>query len=471
MSLITTVGGIDVSNLIKLSSIEITDELNQINTLKFKMSGTASDRPEIGEEVIMTYNGNRIFAGTIDDITEREYGGKLLWEIECVDYNQLCNRFLVIESYRDLTAGQIVRNIINNFMPNEGVTVNNVEDGPTVVEAIFNYETVAKALDRLSDKTGYVWYIDYNKDMHFHDRSTNSAPISITDENKYAYNFQVHKTREEFRNAQYIRAGKDKTDTRTEYFVGDGKRQTFTVKFPIAEEPIVKVNDQIKTVGIRGAETGYDWYWNEEEKEITQDDNGTPLTETDVLSVTYKGLFPIVVAAEKGQAIEERKAVEGGSGRYYDIQDMPNIKNSEAALEEANGLLAKYGTIPETVTFDTFEDGLRSGQLIYIKKSMHDIDGFYLISSVIGKPAGFNFGKLVFMYSITALSGTNVGGWIKFFKKMAQAGRIFVIRENEVLIKLKTFEEKLKISDSLTIEKGAPESRIGYAQIGFSEVA
>ncbi len=53
---------------------------------------------------------------------------------------------------------------------------------------------------------------------------------------------------------------------------------------------------------------------------------------------------------------------------------------------------------------------------------------------------------------------------------MSESGGKFVIRENEVLIKIKSFSETLEITDSLSIATAAPETKIGRALIGYSEV-
>jgi len=471
MAVTLSIAGVDRTSLLQVNTLSISDELNSRNTCDFVLADeTGSYRPAVGEEVIITENGTRRFAGTIDD--KQEYvlpsTNTLKIRVTCVDYNQICDRHLVARVYENQALGDIVHDIVAQDLAGEGITTNNVQDGPVITKAVFNYMTVAEAFNELAELTGYAWYIDYNKDLHFFSRETNTAPFSLSDtSNNFRY-MTVRQTRGQYRNKQYIRAGQDITDLRTEQFVGDGANKTFVLAFPVAKQPTITVNGVSKTVGIRGVHTnGYDFYWSKGEKEITQDDAASALTSSDTLEVTYQGFFPIILVAQADQEIDDRKATEGGTGIYEAIEDDPNIDSQNLAQQRADGLLRKFGRIPRIVEFETDEGGLAAGQLISIDVTDYNLSGQFLIDSVQANDVKGQFLR----YRVRALDGETLGGWPEFFKKLAQAGRKFVIRENEVLILLRRFKDAVVCSDSLTVSSGAPENRVGYLQIGFGEVA
>ena len=479
----TEINSVDVSAKIKRDSIRVPDELNERNQVSFILRGSPSDRPAIGQEVIMYEDNTKTtkkFAGLIDDKLETELGDFLKWDILCVGYESILDRFRAPESYTGRAAGYILKDLVSQFVPAaEGITTTNVENGPAIEKAVFGYDwTIAKCLDKLSDITGYFWYVDYDKDLHFEDRTKNAAPFNVDDDSDI-YDFSVHNTREEYRNQQYIRAGNGVSIEISDSFVGNGEQRTWHVRKPFAEEPVITINpgeagEIVLTgadIGILDIETGKKYYWNKGETHIVQDDGETLLTISDTLKITYKYLFPIRAFAQDGVEIEARKAIEGNSGIYTHVEDRKSINNSDAAEQEATGLLAKYGEIPEKINYMTFVNGLQAGQLQTITRSNHDIDGEYLISSVSFQPIGWNNGNIQYAYNVTTLSGDYIGGWIKFFRKMADAGKEFVIRENEVLIKIKVFWEDLSITDSLTIDTNSYETRVDNAKSDFSQAS
>jgi hypothetical protein len=471
-----TIGGENKISLLQVSSIHVTDVLNSRNTCNFTLiEKTGEYRPVVGEEVIITVSGTKIFAGTIDVVVEQtitQAGSEMYYFVTCVDYNQICDRHTVAEVYDNEAVDDIIKDIVDTCLADEGITYANVEPGPTIEKAVFVYRYVNDVFNELSDITGCDWYIDYDKDLHFFARESNVAPEEITDESKNYRRISIEKTREQYRNRQHLRAGNDITDERTESFTGDGEVETFTLKFPVAKVPTSITVDSgggpvAKTIGIRGVDTDKDWYWNKNYREITQDDSGTTLTNADTLAVTYQGFFPIRIRVDKEDEISDRAAVEGGSGIYEHIEDDQSIEDRTSAEDKAMGLLRRYGTIPEIVRIETDTAGFKAGQLLTIDISKHNLSGKYLIRSVsTSEPT-----KDYLRYEIEALSGENIGGWVDFFRRLVQAGKKYVIRENEVLIRIIGFSETVTISDSLSVSSAAPESRIGYAMIGFCEVS
>ncbi len=470
MATVLTIGGVDKTGLLQVNTLRISDNLNSRNTCDFTLlDPTGAYRPSVGQEVIVTDGGTRRFAGTIDEVQEEQPLGTtaLVLQCQCVDYNQIADRHLVARVYENQTIGAIVRDIVMQDLAGEGVTTTKVQDGPTITKAVFNYMSVAEAFNSLAELTGYAWNLDYNKDLHFFARETYVAPFSLSDTSANFRNMTVRQTREQYRNRQYIRAGQDITDPRTESFVGDGASKTFVLAFPVALVPIVTVNGASKTVGIRSLDTGKDWYWSKGEKEITQDDAAAALASTDTLAVTYQGLFPIILASQADAEISSRATTEGGTGVYEAIEDDQSIDSQTLATQKADGLLRRFGRIPRIVEFETDTGGLVAGQLITINVTAHNLSSQFLIDSVQAQDMAGQFLR----YRVRALDGERLGGWVEFFQKLAQAGRKFVIRENEVLILLRRFADAMVCGDSLTVSSAAPESRVGYAAIGFSEVA
>jgi hypothetical protein len=74
------------------------------------------------------------------------------------------------------------------------------------------------------------------------------------------------------------------------------------------------------------------------------------------------------------------------------------------------------------------------------------------------------------VWTIEALDGESVGGWASFFAALTGVGRQVEFRENEVVVLLRALNETVTLTDTLTANSAAPESRVGFALVGQSEV-
>jgi hypothetical protein len=423
-------------------------------------------RPDDGAELFVLENGTRRFGGNLIDPQEVASPGNELLFIEgtAIEFSAICDRRLVARAYADKTLKQIVVDIVAQDMGDEGIDTSGVEDGPTIKKAIFNWEPVTQAFNQLAELTGMSWWIDENKVLHFCDRaSITGAPL-----NNLAIrngSVRIKRDRQNYRNHQVLRAGAGLTDSRTERFVGDGKRQTFNTSYKMGTEPIVTVNGVAKTVGIRQVETGKDWYWNKNVTELSQDQAGTVLTSGDTLAVTYQGLFPIIISAQRGAEVAGRKVIEGGSGRYSKVEERSNIETIDAAISATQAILDRYGTIGTSVTCYTDTPGFAPGQLSTVDFPQHGLSGYFLIESI---SAEWPVGSDSIRYAINAISGDTFGGWQQYFRRLLKIGRQFVINENEVVVGLQEFTDAATIADSLVASSGYPEFRVGTALVGFS---
>lgn len=198
------INGVNRNANIKLTSVSIKNNItSKVDTASFMFydHGDYAIRPDVGYQVdIFSYDTNdKIFSGEIIKIkTEDETQGLLQFQytIQCVDYTKRLAKRLIIEDYTSQKAGDIIKDIIDNYY-NEFSYIN-VEDGPTIDFVSFNYMTGDNCIRKICSLTGYDWYVDYNKDIHFFLPATDYTPyvifesgddyteyIEITADNKY----------------------------------------------------------------------------------------------------------------------------------------------------------------------------------------------------------------------------------------------------------------------------------------------
>ena len=443
-----TVGGLPV--LIYKNSLQINERVNERTTASFSIIEPAFT-VEVGAEVVITQGVEVIFAGTVDQVSEYD------WQIpsvavSCVDFSQLADKRLFAATFVNEYAGDIVRTMLADVLNAEGITEGDVQLGPLIAAAVFPYENCNTALNTLAQLAGYSWDVGNDKRLHFFERSTYAAPYGLTATSANFHDLQVKKTRSMYRNRQYVQAGTDLTSPISLEMPTpkpDGVSRTFTVRLPIGVKPQIYI-DSVEVaaadIGIGGLETGKLWYWNKGKNTFSQDSGGTPLS-TEVLEITYKGMFPILLSADDPVETAARQAIESGTGIHEGIAQQPSLDSQDAAMAFAEGMLEKYGYIPRVLNWKTYDGGLMAGQLISVNIPEKNIVDDFLIESVnVREDSG------VLLYDVKALDGSVLGGWEQVFKGLLQGGRKLVIRENEVLILLNKISEVTRWMES-TIEK------------------
>lgn len=392
-------------------SIKISDKVFERSTASFDIVTNEDVRFLKGQNVVI-YDDNGVtikFEGYIESSTEVWIGDRvgiganLKHSVNCIDQHYLADKRIVARAYVNQYAGSIVKDIVDGFLGNEpilgnyivsgvqkgeGVTIGHVEDGPVMYQVVFNYVPASQAIEALAEQCGFWWMIRPNKSLWFGSRTADVSSLIV--ESQDAINVNVTDSNSRYRNRQYIRGGRDITDPQTEIQVGDGQKSAFTMAFPVAEEPTIAVSIAGgayvgKTVGIGGVDTGKQWYWNKSEYPVFQDPSIAKLTTADKVRVIYRGEFDIIILSFDQAEIEGRKAIEDDdtSGFVDEITDDMNIKGRDAAFQLAGGLLANYSVTGRTVTFETYVEGIKPGQLITINFPEHNLDSNqFLVESV-----------------------------------------------------------------------------------------
>lgn len=462
------------NNIVKIrqDSLTIDDGIEERSTCAFVVQDSGGNHYKQGQSVAVAsdlWNDLKIwddaeiwdddtlhYAGFIEKpIEKKQLGTDIIFHsITCKDMHYLADKRIIAKAYENVTAGFIVSDLISDKLASEGVTVGIIQDGPTVIEAVFNYTTVTTALESLAEKAGYIWYIDYDKKLYFMSRSTLIAPWTATAADMKANSVQVEHGNSSYRNTQYVKGGRDITDPLTENKKGDGATRSWTVGFPIAKEPVIKLNGvafPVGEIGIRGLEENKKYYWSKGDNTINQDEAETLLVDTDVLAVTYQGEFDIIVKTISPEEIADRQDIEGGSGIVEDVADDMNSTTREAAFEVANAKLKKYGVIGRRLSFRTRRPGLFAGQILTVNLPEHSINAEMLIESVSISTEQ----NTVVWYDVTCAEGPEQQSWTKMFEVMATRGQSFVVRENiseeEVLITLQSFTKTWESIDSPNI--------------------
>lgn len=473
MALRLRIGGVDKTTIMEVNTLQVASRLNSRNRSSFRLVDvTGAYRPSIGAEVIVDDSTGtpRYFGGFVDSVNEEltidGNTSSLSHDVECVSYDAIADRRLVAASYESgsQTLSTIVSDVVTNFLTGDGLTTTNVDTGPIIDRVKFNYVPASSVFNELANITGYAWWVDESKALWFKPRGGVTGSVSIDSSN--CRDVRVVRTLETYRNKQLIRAGTALTSSRTENFSGNGTQKAWTLAYPVGTVPTVTVGGVSKTVGIRGVDTGKDWYYNLADPVMNQDDGAAAVGAAVAIAVTYQGQYPILINAQNDSQIASQAALGSTSGVYEQLEERANLNDDGAASDVASGLLRRYGKVPRRVTFTTDTAGLAAGQLINITLTPHGITGTWLVDSVTAQDRN---GKDL-VWTVEALDGESVGGWVEFFAALSRQGATAEFRENEVIIFLRALAETVSLTDTLTVTSAAPESRVGFAKVDQSEV-
>ena len=176
-----TIDGTDRTTCVTNGTITINDEIGSgASVCDFVMSLRGGAVPEGDQEIIITQDGTRIFAGRILRVFPLKRGSYSEWGIDCVDYTRDLDRNLVVEGYQDMTDKQIIEDIVDNYCGGTGITYDNVVEGVSISSMAFSYMPPSECFTRICKLTGRGWYIDYNKDIHYQVKTSEQAPFNIS---------------------------------------------------------------------------------------------------------------------------------------------------------------------------------------------------------------------------------------------------------------------------------------------------
>lgn len=443
---------IDRTSNVIWPGLKIVDNINQkVNECSFKVRSYEGKtyHPDINDEIVILNGSNKIFAGDIVKVSrEMESANVEVFSIKASDYTKRLRK-IVTESYKSKSVDYIIDDLIDRYAP--GFTINNVSC-PIVLPSIsFNNLSLSDCLEKISKRTNYFWYADYDKDIHFFSKAGEVAPFGVTDTNGNCITNSLKITEDvtQIRNRIRIRGNNVAGSPRSEYFDGDGSNTIFRLANKFAELPTVTVGGVTKTVGVDflDQEDSFDCFWNYIEKYVRFKTTTAPASGSKNVIITGSPTNPIIVQAEDTRSIESLKTDSfDGIFEYY-IKD-ETIKTVDEARQRALAELESYANTLNEGSFRTYTDGLKSGQKIRIQSDRRGMDDYYLIQSV----SMSILTKDSFEYSVE-IATMKTMGITYFLQNLLLKGKVETDEgENETLYKLMLDHQEVAIEENIQLQ-------------------
>jgi len=159
----------------------------QQNDLHFIIEDSSAFSLAIGQEVILHEPGNaatKYFGGVIARLESWAVGADLYQQVSCDDYSwHLDNPAALVSGFYNAMSDS---DIIDDFMDAAAPDIDDTTDVGTVtadtVRVEFLNKTPREAIQYLADIGNAMWYVDYDKDLHFFVTTANDAPYDLSDD-------------------------------------------------------------------------------------------------------------------------------------------------------------------------------------------------------------------------------------------------------------------------------------------------
>lgn len=441
MSVYITVGGVERSPLI--SSLSIGKTLDQQTTCDMEFLVEDSWRPVVGAAVEVWADALLEYSGTVDTVDVRLAGpGRVYVAITCVDHTAILGRRLAGEyAWTNVTAGQIVEDIVHRSLDGEGLFTSGILPGPNVAAFQTDYQTVAEALRQVAELVGYVARVTPDRVVRFHPPEMFDAPFEVDVADAKVASLRVEATREDYANRVLVRLEQGLLKGTVDTFSGagrvgpsndptmalDGDRRPFDLSYRAQSIQRIVENGVGCSFGEEGTD-GVEWWYTPGSQRIEfVNTMRNPLPSTTTVEVIYTAVTRTLAQRQNAAAIAERAAAEGGSGIYEVGIELGDAISVEDAGEYAQSLLDRRSSLSYVAHYQTdtkmqpLAAGLVPGLRQFIRREDLGANGYYLVRRVNISDLKLASGTFL-RYEVEAVKGPIVGDAVSFFRQLAGGG-------------------------------------------------
>lgn len=460
-TLTLTIGGTNFLPQYKTGSAQITEQLqNRGNTMKLQLTKkVGQNTPSEGQEIIFKDGARFLFAGFISRVQPLEFGegSFFTYDIEATDYTYILINKNAQITYENQTLRDIVIDLVSEYIDSGyAITTTNVSTGPVISTIAFNHITLRKAFEKLAAVSGYEWYIDYEKDIHFNAPDYQNAPEQITDSTANFSEIKIDVDVSQLRNSVVVKGGREETSSYfSQIIVADGEAREWILREKPTEMEFIKLATVTQNVGVDPIDddTGFDFMFNYQEKFIRLTATTTTPAAGVEIEVSYKYEVPVIVKVQNASSVLAMKAIEGGDGLHEFVITDTSIKSKSEARQRALKEIDQYGNPLVNASFLTRKGLLQAGT--YFKPGQQltvnlptwgiTTDTPYLIQQVV--TTLFEDGSTI-EYNYNVRFGGRLLNAGSFLESLA--GQENVVLATEEIDRIEVISEEVNITEIIT---------------------
>lgn len=229
MAYTVNIGGVDKTSLVLAKTLNIRLGANHRDSASFVIKTKAGTfMPRAGQPVTIEDAGT-VFAGLIESAPQTKVAAldgdstDIYISVTTAGLNVIPYRRVGSGTYTAEDAGNIVSDMITSYLSAEGITAGTITAGANL-DYDATDKTIGTILDELASASGYQWYIDTAKALHFvQDISISAAAHDLVEGGAFTDYRQVSVTEQtdQYRNRQIIRGGIKSDGTTLSYTTED----------------------------------------------------------------------------------------------------------------------------------------------------------------------------------------------------------------------------------------------------------
>jgi hypothetical protein len=388
-----TVAGSEVNPL--YPTFDIRETVGGTSTLSCDVVSVGSpvQRFQTFDAIVVQEDGVTIFSGTVTQTRERGYGGPNLYDdsgapqivttITAEDQGRLAERITVTETVAaGTTLKAFLTTLVTTYLSTFSVTLDASQaTGPALPAMSFDVARASEVLTALADATGYLWRIDYDKQLRMWLPGDLTAPFAIDeydDPPRWTGDVEVETILgDNYANRVVVICAPVTDEAHVESFTGDGTTSVWTLEWTllahrgyVTDNVPLAINKTLTTTPYQGTAS---WTYHPATNTLERDLGPLPLGQ--VAAITFKGTFSATATAEDAAEI-------AAHGLYEHVERRSDITTTQAAQDLADAILAELLQSGEQmIAYETRYTAptLRAGQAQTVTATARDVSGSYII--------------------------------------------------------------------------------------------
>lgn len=294
---------------------------------------------------------------------------------------------------------------------------NSIAPGALIPKTAYQNKYISSNIDDLAKQSNYWWYVDKNKQVSFQPRTAVLAPWIASDNPGDFLNANITMTNQsDLYHNRHIVTNVLQTTSINESRIGDGFTQSWTFSYQWASAPSILVNEVPALIGIKGVDTGKQFYYAVGDPTITEDPSQPVYDASVEIEFAGTGQYLTTATADNLAAQATLAALENSSGIVEFVEDGKGISYA-AGLAKAQAGNAQYSVLGMELQADTRRIGLAPGQLLTVYLSAFACYGTLFLIRSVKTHIGQEFSGYQPTMTIDAVSGSEIGDWSRLYLK------------------------------------------------------
>lgn len=372
MALTVTIAGTDVTSQYVTDSFQKTERLqNRSNSASFSIRyKSGATRPVEGSSVLVVDGARKLFAGFVSQLspTETGVGNVIMYDVEATDYTYVLNNREAQVVYNNKTLKYIAEDLLTRYASDHAFDTTNIATGPTIDTVTFDHITLRACFEKLAKITGYVWYIDYDKNVYFNTSPTISAPEDLRDSNTANHEWvEIKYDTSQVSNVVRVIGsdnGEASASQNVQTFTADGETRSWELE----DKP-----DTVIDIKLNGVSQQYSLDLNERDtdvfvysfsaQQLRMAASATTPANLDSIEITYIPRVPIIVECRDAASIAFFATLEGGTGEHFKTIRDSSVTSKAEARAVGDSELEEYADALANGRFKTRSTILGAGNI------------------------------------------------------------------------------------------------------------